>query len=66
MQMTPEQVTNWLDNETGYACPTLEPMETEDERNARLIAQANIRPIQPALVPVVAITGQHHFDGGTQ
>lgn len=64
--MTPDQVTNWLDNETGYACPTLEPLETEAERNARLIAQANTRPIPPALVAFVAMTGQYTLDGGTQ
>jgi hypothetical protein len=64
--MTPDQVANWLDNETGYVCPTLVPLETDAERNARLIARANTQPIPPGLVPVVAITGQTVFDGDTQ
>jgi len=43
-----DPITAWLDNETGYQSPDLVPVETEDQRNARLIREANTHPLSPA------------------
>lgn len=56
MNATAQQVTAWLDRETGHNTPelTLEPLETREQRAARLIATANRRPLPAELVPVIA------------
>lgn len=51
---TPQQVTAWLDHETGFKPLALEPLETREQRNARLIANANRRPLPVDLVSVIA------------
>ena len=52
--MNNQQVAAWLDHQTGYKPLELEPIETREQRNARLIATANRQPLPADLVPVIA------------
>lgn len=54
MTATTQQATAWLNNQTGYQPLELEPLETREQRHARLIATANRRPLPADLVAVIA------------
>lgn len=45
--MNKDPITAWLDAETGYQPLELVPAETEEQRNARLIREANTKPLGP-------------------
>lgn len=53
-KMNSQQVAAWLDHQTGFKPLELEPIETREQRNARLIATANRRPLPADLVAVIA------------
>lgn len=52
--MDSKQVIAWLDHQTGFKPLELEPLETREQRNARLIATANRQPLPASMVPVIA------------
>ncbi|OYW62703.1 MAG: hypothetical protein B7Z31_00085 [Rhodobacterales bacterium 12-65-15] len=54
IMVTGAQLVAWLNNQTGFAPLELEPIETREQRNARLIATANRQPLPADLVPVIA------------
>lgn len=45
--MDAKQVEAWLDHETGFRDMALEPLETTEQKNARLVSTANKQPLNP-------------------
>lgn len=55
MHTTADQITAWLDYETGYRGLEVEPLETTEQRNARLIATANMQPLPADAIPLYVV-----------
>lgn len=55
MHTTADQITAWLDYETGYRGLEVEPLETTEQHNARLIATANKQPLPADVIPLYLV-----------